>query len=265
MRFLCLHGKGTSAAIFKSQTAAIRPRLPSTYTFDFIDAPFPSDPAAGIATFYPPPYYAFWHGTTIAAIRASHKWFLDVLRDRGPYDGVMGFSQGTGLIGSFLLYHANEHPGEALPFKCAVFFCGGVSLNVVADLGVPVPQAARDLDDRSRDALFEKAASVASARPGDDYWARGMVFDASVPVSRDDVYGLDFTRVPGRLLIKIPTVHVWGSKDPRYPSSVQLSQFCEGSLRKTLDHGSGHDIPRTRDCSESVAEAMEWLEMMCGE
>ena len=134
---------------------------------------------------------------------------------------------------------------------------------MVADLGVPVPQAARDLDDRSRDALFEKAASVESAKPGDDYWARGMVFDPSLPVSRDDVYGLDFTRVPGRLLIKIPTVHVWGSKDPRYPSSVQLSHFCEGSLRKTLDHGSGHDIPRTRDCSESVAEAIEWVGMMC--
>ena len=175
----------------------------------------------------------------------------------------MGFSQGTGLIASFLLYHQKERPGEPLPFKCAVFFCGGVSLNVVADLGIPVPQAARDLDDRSRDALFEKAESVATAKAGDDYWAQGMVFDATEPVNRADVFGLDFTRVPTRLFVNIPTVHVWGSKDPRYPASVQLGQFCEPSLRKTMDHGSGHDIPRTRDVSESVAEAIEWLAMMC--
>lgn len=265
MRFLCLHGKGTSAAIFRSQTAALRPRLPSTYTFDFVDAPFPSDPAAGIAVFYPPPYYAFWHGTTVSAIRESHKWFLALLAERGPYDGVMGFSQGTGLIGSFLLYHMSEHPEQPLPFKCAVFFCGGVSLNVIADLGVTVSQAARDLDDKSRDALFEKAESVATAKSGDDYWAKGMVFDPTEPISRGDVYGLDFTRVPTRLFVKIPTVHVYGSKDPRYPSSVQLSQFCEGSLRKTMDHGSGHDIPRTKDVSDSVAEAIEWLGMMCEE
>ena len=156
-----------------------------------------------------------------------------------------------------------EHPGEELPFKCAVFFCGGVSLNVVEDLGVKVPAAARELDDRSRDALFEKAESVATAKSGDDYWAKGMVFDASEKVERSDVYGLDFTRVPARLTVKIPTLHVWGSKDPRYPASVQLSFFCDEGLRRTIDHGSGHDIPRTRDVSERVAEAVEWLGLMC--
>ncbi|MCJ1305102.1 hypothetical protein MMC08_007916 [Hypocenomyce scalaris] len=262
MRFLCLHGKGTSASIFKSQTATFRPRLPSTYTFDFVDAPFTSAPAAGIDVFYSPPYYAFWHGTSVSAIRASHAWFAEILERQGPYDGVMGFSQGTGLIGSFLLYHQLERPGEPLPFKCAVFFCGGVSLNVVADLGVRVGAAARELDERTKEALQEKAASVKDAKVGDDYWARGLVFDPGEEVDRSDVYGLDFTRVSAGLVVNIPTVHVWGHKDPRYPASVQLAQFCEPSLRKTMDHGGGHDIPRTREVSEGIAELVEWVGMM---
>ncbi|SLM39591.1 Serine hydrolase FSH [Lasallia pustulata] len=177
----------------------------------------------------------------------------------------MGFSQGTGLIGSFLLYHMKERPEAPLPFKCAVFFCGGVGLNVVEDLGVKVSAAARELDDRCRDALFEKAESVRTARVGDDYWAQGLVFDPEEAVRREDVYGLDFTRVPTRLMVRIPTVHVWGNKDPRYPASVQLSWFCEPSLRRTFDHGSGHDIPRTKECSERVAELLEWVGMMCEE
>ena len=48
MRFLCLHGQGTSAAVFRSQTAPFRSRLPSDYTFDFVNAPFPCKPYPGI-------------------------------------------------------------------------------------------------------------------------------------------------------------------------------------------------------------------------
>lgn len=57
-KILCLHGKRTSAAIMKMQTAAFRGHIRMEYVF--IDAPFPASgpPDEGIALFYPKnPYY----------------------------------------------------------------------------------------------------------------------------------------------------------------------------------------------------------------
>jgi hypothetical protein len=109
MRFLCLHGKGTSAKIFQSQSgilffpnipplsfffpfcfksyalsqtphsliniASFRKLLdPELYQFDFIDAPYPSTAAPGIDLFYPPPYYSFYDlaATETPAVRIAH-------------------------------------------------------------------------------------------------------------------------------------------------------------------------------------------------
>ncbi|MCJ1464789.1 hypothetical protein MMC07_003402 [Pseudocyphellaria aurata] len=264
MRFLCLHGKGTSAAIFKSQTASFRAKLDSSYSFDFVDAPFPSAPAAGIELFYSGPYRAFWNGTAIKDVRAAHQLLRTLLERDGPYDGVLMFSQGCAVVASFLLYHQAETPHLPLPFKVAIFICGGVPLQIIEELGGEISQQARDVDDRSRNELQQKAASIATVQPGVDRWARpgNLAFDPTASINPANVFGLDFSRIPADLRIKIPTVHVYGIKDPRYPASVQLSQFCQPTLRKTYDHGGGHDIPRGKVVSESIAELVEWSATM---
>jgi hypothetical protein len=33
-------------------------------------------------------------------------------------------------------------------------------------------------------------------------------------------------------------------------------------VRRTFDHGGGHDIPRTRDVSEMMRELIDWAGMM---
>ncbi|EEH03892.1 conserved hypothetical protein [Histoplasma capsulatum G186AR] len=45
---LCLHGSGTSAAIFKIQTIRLRRELQHRFSFVFIDAPFQTDPDPGV-------------------------------------------------------------------------------------------------------------------------------------------------------------------------------------------------------------------------
>ncbi|OJD15723.1 hypothetical protein AJ78_04058 [Emergomyces pasteurianus Ep9510] len=45
---LCLHGSGTSAAIFKIQTIRLRRELQHRFSFVFIDAPFETDPGPGV-------------------------------------------------------------------------------------------------------------------------------------------------------------------------------------------------------------------------
>lgn len=44
----------------------------------------------------------------------------------GPFDAVMGFSQGAALACTMLIDHARRNPGSPPLFKCAVFICAGV-------------------------------------------------------------------------------------------------------------------------------------------
>ncbi|KAL8855478.1 MAG: hypothetical protein Q9178_007889 [Gyalolechia marmorata] len=260
MRFLCLHGKGTSASIFSSQTASFRAKLDQSFTFDFVDGFLPSPPAAGVDLFYPPPYYSFWNTFAIPDVRKAHTWLRDLLARDGPYDGVMCFSQGCSLIASFCLYHQSETPDEPLPFKTAIFICGGAPMQALEDLGIEVSQEARDVDTRSSRALAEQASTDAILKSGMDRWKNAHSALSSPDVSFDpsDVFGLDFTKMPAHLRIKIPTVHIYGNKDPRCPASLQLSHFSDQRLTKIYDHGGGHDVPRTSDVSEKIARLVEW-------
>ncbi|MCJ1384561.1 hypothetical protein MMC17_007678 [Xylographa soralifera] len=261
MRFLCLHGAGTSAEIFKTQTSAFRAKL-SIYpppTFDFISGPFPSRAAAGIDLFYPPPYYSFYAAASIPALHAAHAWLLDYIAKHGPYDAVMTFSQGGALASSLLLSHFINTPHLPSPFKLAVFICSGLPLQALDDMGLPVGQKARDLDEKSRQALFSQGSSAAILAQGHERWT-GIESEEATEgeVLETDVYGLDFTQYPKEWRIRIPTVHVYGKKDPRCPASIQLAWFCEEGKRMEYDHGAGHEVPRKRDVSTIIAEAVEW-------
>lgn len=84
-----------------------------------------------------------------------------------------------------------------------------------------------------------------------------MEHDPTEAPPSSDVYGLDFSSFPANLKIKIPTVHIYGAKDPKYVASVQLVHSCEKN-RRTFDHGGGHDVPKGTGVSERIAELVEW-------
>jgi hypothetical protein len=256
-------------------TASFRPQIKSDITFDFVDGPISVSPGADIQLFFGPPYLAFWNDTfDVESIRTAHKWLLDLIDRRGPYDGVLMFSQGCSLVSSFLMYHQCERPNEPLPFKAAVFVCGGVPFKVLDDLGFPASQAAHAIEQRSRDQLQEKVSAITTIEAGVDRWDQpssngekpnvsSSSFDPDNPTNLHDVFGLDFTNLPSHLLIRdLPTVHIYGSKDPRYPASIQLTQFFDPKLRQVYDHKGGHDIPRTSQVSTRVAELMDWVVSM---
>ena len=172
----------------------------------------------------------------------------------------MCFSQGCSLIASFCLYHQAEKPNQPLPFKVAVFICGGVPLQVLEDVGIEVSEEAWNLNEKSSKALAEQASSDAILKSGLKRWinADGVIVNGDASLEPSNVFGLDFTKMPKHLRINVPTVHVYGNKDPRCPASLQLSQFSDPSLRKMYDHGGGHDVPRKSDVSDSIAELVEW-------
>lgn len=44
------------------------------------------------------------------------------IAEEGPFDGVIGFSQGAALAATYLIQQNRDHPDEPLPFRCAIFF-----------------------------------------------------------------------------------------------------------------------------------------------
>jgi hypothetical protein len=181
----------------------------------------------------------------------------------------MCFSQGCSVAGSLLLYNQAQNPTAAPLFKAAMFICGGVPLDVLASLGIDVTEEARALDDASKIALQQRASSEAILRDGYERWGEGFdPFSANLHESGDGdgekkvVFGIDVARIPQATKIPIPTAHVYGAKDPRFPASVTLAQMCDEAVRRTFDHGGGHEIPRKSAVSETMAELVEWCGLM---
>ena len=176
----------------------------------------------------------------------------------------MLFSQGCSVIASFLMHYQAANPGAPSPFKTAIFICGGIPLQVLEDLGVEVSKAAYELDDRSRELLLEKNQDAAVLQSGKERWAgptlTEQIFGVDGATARDpkNIFGLDTTKIPENLTIKIPTVHIYGYKDPRYAASVQLAHLCDPENRKMFDHGGGHDIPRAKEVSVAIANLVNW-------
>ncbi|KAJ5681681.1 ef-hand calcium-binding domain protein [Penicillium maclennaniae] len=95
--------------------------------------------------------------------------------------------------------------------------------------------------------LAELAANLKIIKRGVSLWdgPDALVHDPKNRPARSDVFSLDFTQFPASARIRIPTVHVYGSKDPRWPAAIQLAEFYDD--RVEYDHGGGHDIPRSTE------------------
>ncbi|CAG8063108.1 unnamed protein product [Penicillium nalgiovense] len=217
MKVLCLHGKGTSGAIFRSQISTFRTKLPDDIEFDFIDGPFKSDAAAGIDIFYNPPYYSFWENDSVDSIRATYDWLTEHIAKNGPYDLALMFSQGCVLGSSALLFHQEETPHLPPPFKAAIFVCGGASLGVLEEMGFHVSAEARERDRASRSALAQQATSSALLAQGANRWTGLETLDSGL--SEDELR----KEITSPYRINVPTVHIYGSKDPRWAAGVHLS------------------------------------------
>ncbi|KAF4635276.1 hypothetical protein G7Y89_g2824 [Cudoniella acicularis] len=132
MRFLCLHGAGTSTQVLETQTAALRYELEQYHTFDFVEGivKYPMAPAE-IKSFFPADdqYFAYFSHDSAESLRTALLDFSTFLGLEGPYDAVLAFSHGASLISTYILQRLLNHPSAPLPFKCAVFISGTYPLD----------------------------------------------------------------------------------------------------------------------------------------
>ncbi|KAL4904626.1 hypothetical protein BDW74DRAFT_178721 [Aspergillus multicolor] len=129
MRFLCLHGASTSGEIFEIQSGGLVQALESQgHSFHFVNGRLNAECEPELQGIVPPPFYSHYPrdvnpGTDLAA---AIQYTLRTMEREGPFDGVMGFSQGAALAYSLLENHVATKGPDAEPlFKVAVFICAG--------------------------------------------------------------------------------------------------------------------------------------------
>jgi len=87
----------------------------------FVDALIECSGDAAIAKFYRGPFFRHWDGT-LESVRQCHAYIVDVVNEEGPFDGVVGFSQGAAAAATALLYSQSLDPRAPPLFNFAVFF-----------------------------------------------------------------------------------------------------------------------------------------------
>ncbi|TVU14340.1 hypothetical protein EJB05_37803, partial [Eragrostis curvula] len=102
-RFLCLHGFRTSAEIMRTQVLG---RWPADVTarldLVFADAPFPAEGRSDVEGIFDPPYYEWFQFVGEDYLKCRNldrclSYVEELMAREGPFDGLMGFSQGAGL------------------------------------------------------------------------------------------------------------------------------------------------------------------------
>ncbi|WOK92198.1 dihydrofolate reductase [Canna indica] len=99
-RFLCLHGFRTSGAIMRTQMLGKWPEGVTTrLDLVFPDAPFPAEGKSDVEGIFPPPYYEWFQSDkNFLEYRNLDECFAhieELMIKQGPFDGLMGFSQGA--------------------------------------------------------------------------------------------------------------------------------------------------------------------------
>ncbi|KAI4196042.1 MAG: hypothetical protein LQ348_002365 [Seirophora lacunosa] len=159
MKFLCLHGAASNSDILRSQLTPLMYELARTETveFHFLNGPHEAPPYGGLGSQHPGPFFSFHGGaypnveefvsqlqdlsaldnspeercrTTSMEHATNYKPELTVryvqeyakTSDAGPFDGLLGFSEGASVAANLLL---DQERTSERPFKCGVFFCGG--------------------------------------------------------------------------------------------------------------------------------------------
>ncbi|KJZ72370.1 hypothetical protein HIM_08296 [Hirsutella minnesotensis 3608] len=274
MRTLMLHGHATSAVIFKAQTGPFRSKLDKTFSFDFVDGPYPCAPPQALKSIISTAY-AWTKSPDIDSVHDSVVWLADYMDKNGPYDCICCFSKAAVVVAAMLMDKSNEHlktPGQP-QLKSVIFMNGSIEYSLLEELGLSVSNEARDIKSQTEEQVKSRAAALpnlatAFLRPGarDRHWndTSKLLHDPDKLPPSSDCFGLDFTALPPQELINIPTVHIVGAKDPIWPSSIQLAHLCDPAKRSFYDHGGGHDLPRMPQVATDIAKVFRELAEMGG-
>ncbi|KAI1198453.1 serine hydrolase FSH [Nemania serpens] len=171
MRFLCIPGAYGSADKFQVQLAPLVKELASdeSASFHFINGPCEAIPPPGFEDYFgKPPYFRFIEpdeketedtdiltrirdfpqcdtpedtmrelfkegvASSLLSTRRAIKFLIKIMDEEGPFEGIIGYSEGATVAGTLLLAEQElfERTGRQPMIKCGIFFAGWPPLDV---------------------------------------------------------------------------------------------------------------------------------------
>ncbi|KAK0533691.1 hypothetical protein OC835_002946 [Tilletia horrida] len=283
VRILCLHGKGTNAAIMKSQTKAVCSKLEDICEFVFVDGLFECLPYPGADQFYAGPFYSWYEGNSRDSILRAEQHVLRLATKShlGPFDGIAGFSQGGALAASIAARYCSSTTDKQSPFRFAIFLCTGLPLGW-EKLGLDVKAATAGSMTLTNDASYADGGWSTVITPvrtppadgassngseyddGDDEVLLGIAATApSTPTSSpklkthamDTYFQAELVPSPPTK-ITIPTAHIIGKRDSVNARGAQLYERSTEGTRFLHEHAAGHSIPRTAATTKGIEQVI---------
>ncbi|CAM6119132.1 unnamed protein product [Calypogeia fissa] len=108
LRILCLHGFRTSGKIMAQQLALAKwtPLIGDIAELEFVDAPWPASGASLVEKQFEGPYFEWFQSSKdykeISGLDKATNHYSDYVSLHGPFDGLLGFSQGAVLAAAWM-------------------------------------------------------------------------------------------------------------------------------------------------------------------
>ncbi|PIN11435.1 Phospholipase/carboxyhydrolase [Handroanthus impetiginosus] len=130
LKLLCLHGFRTSGEIIKKQVTGKWPEsVLQKLDLVFVDAPFPCQGKSDVEGIFDPPYYEWFQFnkefTEYQNFDECLAYIEDFMIKNGPFDGLLGFSQGAILSAALPGLQANGVALTKVPKIEVVVIIGG--------------------------------------------------------------------------------------------------------------------------------------------
>lgn len=180
-------------------------------------------------------------------VKQAQAYIEEIIEEEGPFDGVIGFSQGAALAASIMLEHAKTNPFEDI-FKLAVFAGASLPFEMSSSkTSIKRPNLRLEGLGSSELSLDDEVDPYTSWRIPKDFWdpigpILGRYHPERTPTAR----------------IRQPTLHIIGDQDEYASQGQMLTMMCTGQAT-IIRHPEGHRIPRDRGFHGKAARAMEGL------
>lgn len=244
---------------------------------------------------FDPPYFAYYEDAAFASTAKAHKLVEEAIEIDGPFDGIVGFSQGAGLALSYLIHQHVVHPNEPSKFKFGLFFSTSFVLSpdpmykddeVMNILGkftqddikvfheVVFNPASRQTDIENG-AFMQKLDQTGRDLFKELGWEACSVFQTRNQLHIEDkvdfieklkthelppeAFPRFFNPVYTTQRLSIPTVHCLGRNDSDCLRRLAFigRDLCSDGKSFTLEHAGRHELPMKRDDATAVANAVE--------
>lgn len=150
------------------------------------------------------------------------KYLLKIMEERGPFDAIIGYSEGATMASTLLLHEQRRWKKKGIKpmFKYAVFFAGWPPVD---------PDTHQMILSDESDLMIE------------------------IPTCHISKFKLRKDHNHHRLTISTYSV---GSLDPYVHGSLALYNVCDPDTAYLFDHAKGHTLPRDKDTVKELGDVV---------